>query len=97
MPGNIKKQKKKKKKKKKRKKKRSCQQICKLNASRPPCPPFASVTGCRGAGGKHVNVVLPEGGLVDLEFGDNKTLIWRDCRQYLPGQSVSGVTLNDQI
>ena len=38
-------------------------------------PPFASVTGCRGAGRKHVNVVLPEGWLVDLEFGDNSG--WR--------------------
>ena len=42
--------------------------MCKLNA---PRPPFASVTGCLGAGGKHVNVVLPKDGLIDLEFWDS--------------------------
>ena len=63
----------------------------------PPVPPLQVSRGVAEPGGKDVNVVLPEGGLVDLQFGDNKALIWRDCRQYVPGQCVPRVTLNDQI
>ena len=37
-----------------------------------PVFPFSSVTPGVARPGKHVNVVLLWGGLVDLEFGDNR-------------------------
>ena len=82
-------------------KKRSCQQICKLNASRPLPSPLCKCH--RVSRGREKTCECCFAGGLARRFriwGQHwmETLIWEHCRQYLSGQvRVPRTTKNDQI